>query len=394
MNDVEAWVLRRRADGQPRRAQLQRTRIDIGTPAADEVLAQPLFGSWEANMTHALDRAPIDICSQRGEAEIVIGNAGVLRVLAVGAEVNEVEPGQVAIMHSAGLVDERGQMTHALGYDAPGQMGVMATRMRVKGRQLIALPEHSRYSLQQWATFGIRYVTAWANWQVAGGLARIMHGQEAALDVWGWGGGTTLAELDLARRQGHRAVMISGQEHHLKAIAEAGPETVDRRDFADMWADPDGDAAHERAYRRHERAFLSEVRRRTDGRGVHVFVDYIGGPVWRATLRALARQAVVTTAGWKEGMRLDYLRAVECIAQHQFVHTHFASRVQAVAAIAYAESSGWMPDQPDRVYAFEEIPELAEDYRAGRTGYFPCYAIMPDDPAPDRPDPGGSVIRR
>jgi hypothetical protein len=34
-----------------------------------------------------------------------------------------------------------------------------------------------------------------------------------------------------------------------------------------------------------------------------------------------------------------------------------------------------MPDIVDRVYTFDEIPLLAEEYRAGRTGLFPVFSI-------------------
>lgn len=84
---------------------------------------------------------------------------------------------------------------------------------------------------------------------------------------------------------------------------------------------------------------------------------------------------MVTTAGWKEGMRLQYLRAVQCIAQHQLVHTHFGSREQAEAAMRFGEATGWMPPEPERIYSFDEIPDLVEAYRAGATGYFPCFSV-------------------
>lgn len=375
MTTTDAWVLDRRRDGEPRAGQYRRMTIDIGRPSADEVIAEPLYGSWEANMSHALDRQPIDVCAFRGEDWVVTGNAGIVRVVEVGRDVSEVEPGQLAIMHSAGRVDDHGHMTHALGYDCPDQMGCLATRIRILGRQLIAVPESSRYSPRQWAGFGIRYVTAWANWEVAGQLAAVLHGADTPLHVWGWGGGTTLAELDLARRQGHRSVMVSGSPANLDAIGKLGLDVVDRRQFSGLSVDPDAGEAEREVYLDAERVFLGEVAGRTDATGVHVFVDYVGGPVWRVTLKALARRGVVTTAGWKEGMRLQYLRAVQCIAQQQLVHTHFGTRQQAEAAMRFGEAEGWMPPEPERVYSFDEIPDLAEAYRSGATGYYPCYSI-------------------
>jgi NADPH:quinone reductase-like Zn-dependent oxidoreductase len=187
--------------------------------------------------------------------------------------------------------------------------------------------------------------------------------------------------------------MLAGRDSSLETIAKLGIEAIDRRAFGGLHSDAGGSAGasaagasaagdpaaaeQRRAYRAQLRAFTAEVHRRTDGEGVHVFVDYIGEPVWRATLRALSRQGLVTTAGWKHGMRLDYLRAVDCIAHHQFVHTHFSPRADAVRAVAFGEATGWAPAAPDRIYSFDEIPELVEAYEAGTAGYFPCFAIAP-----------------
>lgn len=379
MTLAEAWLLRRRQPDEPQRAALERATIDVGRPAADEALVAPLVGCWEANMTHALNRQPIDICEARGEATVVIGNAAAVSVIEVGRDVTEVEPGQLAILHSAGQIDRHGYMTVALGYDAAGQMGCLATRMRCKGRQLIPLPEGSRHTAAQWAAFSIRYVTAWANWRLALRVARAFRDvdTEPSLHVWGWGGGTTLAELDLARREGHRCAMLSGRDAHLKTISRHGIAAVDRRTFGSLIDDPDAGPGQRSAYKLAEQAFVEEVRRRTDGEGAHIFVDYIGAPVWRATRRALARQGVVTTAGWKKGMSLAFLRAAECIGHRQFIHTHFAPREQAVEAVAFGEESGWLPDPPARVYSFDELPALAEAYENGAAGYFPCYAVEP-----------------
>ena len=122
-------------------------------------------------------------------------------------------------------------------------------------------------------------------------------------------------------------------------------------------------------------AILAEVRERTGGDMVNIFVDFVGSPVFRATLKALARQGVITTAGWKEGMMIDLVRASECIARHQHVHTHYARYSQGVAAVAFAEEHGWLPPAGENVYGWDEVPDLFKDYNAGNTGWFPVYRI-------------------
>ena len=92
MYTTEAWVLHRgsndSSDGEPGAFRLEEYSFSELTP--HEVLAEPLYGCWEANMTHAVRRSPVDVCRQRGEDRIVIGNGGLVRILQVGDAVKSV----------------------------------------------------------------------------------------------------------------------------------------------------------------------------------------------------------------------------------------------------------------------------------------------------------------
>lgn len=379
---ASAWVLY--ASNQKTHASgLMREEISLGPVSANEVLAAPVFGSWEANMSHALEYSPIDVCAYRAEPKVVIGNAGVVHVLEVGNEVTLVRPGQYAIISPNGIEDKWGYTVRALGYDAPGQSGVLATLVKLTERQLIPTPEPSKFSLIQWAAFSARYVTAWSNWQLALRVFRLQvtEAECPSPHVWGWGGGTTLAELDLARRHGCQAAMLSGQDENLQTIARLGIKPVDRRDFPGLAWDEERyqrDSDYRRQYNRAETLFLQKVRELTGNEMVQIFVDYIGGPVYRPTLKALSREGVITSAGWKKGMKISHLRAEECIFRHQHIYTHYARYSEAVEAVIYAEATGWMPNAPIKVYSFDEVPQLARDYSAGKTGYFPCFSITPN----------------
>ena len=378
---ADAWLLYAGEGDAPSRATLVRETLEVPAPGPGEVLAEPLYGCWEGNMGHAVNRQPVDICRQRGEPKVVIGNAGVVRVRECGPGVTTVSPGQHAIIFCTGVEDRWGYPDKILGYDAPGSMGCLSTVMRLRDRQLIPLPEGTRHTLPQWAAFSLRYITAWANWELASGVFHLSVGADEcpAPHVWGWGGGVSLAELDLARRQGCRAVMLSGSDHHLSSIP-GGIGALDRRCFGELSfneARYAGDPAYRAQYRDVERCFVEVVRQRTDGEMVQIFLDYVGLPVYRLTLRALSREGVIATAGWKEGMELRHLRAKECIDRHQHVYTHYARYRQGVQAVRYAEETGWLPPVDERIYAFDEIPALAEDYDAGATSYFPCFSINP-----------------
>ncbi len=380
---AEAWMLYAGEQDVPKNASLVREVIELSSPQGREVLAKPLYGCWEANMTHALQRLPVDICKQRKEPKVVIGNAGVVRVVEVGPEVESLEPGQLAIIFCVGREDRYGYPDKILAYDAPGTMGCLATMMKMTERQLIPIPEGTQHSLPQWAAFSLRYITAWSNWELAHRVFRAQLNQDdcPAPYVFGWGGGVTYAELKLARSQGCKTFMFSGNDERLEMIERAGITAIDRRVYGELGYEEEryrSQPAYRSRYLRSEQRFLEDIRERTDGEGVHVFIDLVGGPMYRPTLKSLARQGVITTAGWKEGMQMWHLRAKECILRHQHIYTHYARYEQGVAAVAYAEAHSWMPPVSENVYCFDEIPKLAEDYDTHRTDYFPCFSVNPD----------------
>jgi NADPH:quinone reductase-like Zn-dependent oxidoreductase len=379
---TEAWFLYGRRLGEQRTARLVREQFELPDPADDEVQVEPIYGSWEGNMGHALERKPIDICRVRGEERVVVGNSGVFRILALGKNVRGLRTGQFGIHSGAAVPDPYGYPEKVFAYDGSHTMGFLAKRVNIKSSCVILLPEHSKYSLRHWAVFSLRYITAWSNWELAHGTFRLLIGADElpSPHVWGWGGGTTLAELQLAKHFGCQVVMVSGNADHRETIGLHGVEALDRRQFGELQFDEkrySDDSEYRTRYNNAEAAFLEEVNRRTNGSRVHVFVDYIGGPVYRATLKALSREGVLTTAGWREGMVVNYLRAVECIERHQHIHTHFSRPVQCRAAIAYAEENDWMPILGDRTYSFDEIPTLAAEFLAGEAEVFPVYSINP-----------------
>ncbi|HEX6042270.1 MAG TPA: hypothetical protein VFZ20_29810, partial [Longimicrobium sp.] len=71
---ADAWLLYAGETDTPRRAALVRETIDIPAAGPGEVIAEPLYGCWEGNMGHAVNRVPVDICRQRREPRVVIGN--------------------------------------------------------------------------------------------------------------------------------------------------------------------------------------------------------------------------------------------------------------------------------------------------------------------------------
>lgn len=260
---------------------------------------------------------------------------------------------------------------------------MLAKRTKVYSHQLMRL-EHTKYSLCQWAAFSVRYASAWANWQVAHGCWRqqIVEEDNARTFVCAWGGGVSLAEVTLAKLHGwEAAIIVSGDERRTLAM-NMGVIPIDRREFSDLCFDPErfeNDQHFRRRYFAAEWVFLQQLSNFTDGAGVSMFIDNIGTPVYRATLKALGPQGVITTCGWKCGKVLATDRATECMNHHIHVYTHGSSYNQGLAAMHFAERTGWMPPVDDTVYCWSEIPTLALAYQAGSIQtYFPIYQVNPE----------------
>ncbi|GHA20870.1 zinc-binding dehydrogenase [Streptomyces tauricus] len=371
-------------DGSPGGA-LRRDRFTFGPLEEGEALVEPILGSWEANMDHALTRSPIDVCSSRGEDAVVLGNLGVVRVLKVNAGSRDVRvrEGDLCLLLPFGKIDRFGYAELAYAYDAPGTIGLLTKRTKLDARLLLPVPDGTAYSLPQWTTYG-RYFTAWDNWQKAYGCWRTQVADDDPANhlVFGWGGGVAFAELKLAQRAGFRVAMTAGSDERVAFLRENGITAVDRRQFPDLSLPTrrertDRDRSQRR--RKSAEAFLTLVNDLSDGHGAAIFVDNIGEPLYDITLTALAREGVVTTCGWKAGMRVSHLRGAESISRHLHVNTHVWRLPDSRGIRDFMEAEGWVaPKGSDVVYNFDRVPELADDYANGRIGsYFPMYRVNP-----------------
>jgi NADPH:quinone reductase-like Zn-dependent oxidoreductase len=363
---TQAWVLHR-GDSAGLPGVLVQEEMQVPTLPSEGVLVRPLYGAWEANIDHALRRSPVDVCELRGEDRVVLGNAGVVEVLATGAQVETVRPGSLAIVFCNGEPDAYGYPQRIFGYDAPGTIGVLAKRTVLHQKQVIALPAATPLSLPQWAAFSLRYVTAWANWRVAWGCFRTQMPDIDPEDVhvWGWGGGVALAELTLARSFGCRATMVTSKPERVAQLRTLDIQAIDRSAFR---------PGHQ------EEDFLSVVREQTASNGIHIMIDNLG-VLPGATLKALARQGVIATSGWKHRTVFPIARTNECQNRHLHVFTHYARYEEGLAAVDFAVRHGWAPPVDDQIYAWEEIPRLARDYAAGEIdSYFPIFRVNASEP--------------
>ncbi|MCY1014117.1 hypothetical protein OV079_53105 [Nannocystis pusilla] len=226
-------------------------------------------------MTHSLQRRPIDICGQRRERRVVIGNGSVLRVLRAGADVRGIHEGAVGILMAVTCRTSSVTQILVQGYDAPGTVGVLAKRTKIAARNFLPLPLESQHRLEQWAAFSVRYLTAWSNYQR--GARRLSPADRRAP-------GPRAVRARLGRRldpRGARAGPAGRQPHRdgdrqpqrLAELDRSGIGGIDRRAFADIEFDESryhGDPGYREAYRASEQAFLATVRDFTGGRGAAI----------------------------------------------------------------------------------------------------------------------------
>jgi NADPH:quinone reductase-like Zn-dependent oxidoreductase len=378
---TEAWVLRQGVKGDHRPALLEQALYEMPEMTSEHVLAEPICGSWEGNMTHALERDPVDICRIRRERQVVLGNSGVVRILKKGARASTCEVGDLCLMVPIGTHDQYGHMSKVLGYDMPAMMGLLAKQIVCHELSVHRLPKNTKYPLQRWAGFSVRYCTAWENWKLSHNVWRSQFdlNDPPATYVSGWGGGVALAEVQLAKMCGCHVSLVASTDDRLRQLEQLGITPIDRRPFSQLHFDEqrcETDRAFRVKYLGAEKAFLEAIHQVTDGQGVSIFVDNIGGPVFRASLRALGRLGIITTAGWKCGKHLSYDRPACCIARNIFVHSHGCRRSEGVCAVTFGEEHGWLPPSGAEEYAWSDVPQLAQDYATGRTqSYAPVFQV-------------------
>jgi NADPH:quinone reductase-like Zn-dependent oxidoreductase len=378
---TEAWVLRRGDRDTAEPGRLEKAEYALPPMTEHHVLAEPIFGTWEANMTHCLERQPIDVCRIRREEQIVLGNAGVVRILAVGDAVTTCRPDDMCLMVPIGSTDEYGHMIKVFGYDAPNMMGLLAKRAVFHELNVTPIPADTRYCYRRWAGFPVRYCTAWESWKLCYSVwqAQFDFGDFPPPHVSGWGGAVSLALAELAQHFGCPASLVASNDHRVQLLRERGIAAIDRRRFPDLDYDEtrfEADRAYRARYLQSEKAYLEIVREVTGGRGVSIFMDNIGAPVFRATLRALGRLGIVTTSGWKHGKRMTYDRTAATVNRHVLLHVHGCRRSEGLRAVEFAEQHGWLPPAGAEYYDWERVPQLAADYAAGKIrSYAPVFGI-------------------
>jgi NADPH:quinone reductase-like Zn-dependent oxidoreductase len=267
----------------------------------------------------------------------VLGSDGAGEVVAVGAEVTRVAPGDRVV--ASYVVDwTSGEPTpeaiaRRLGGPTPGVLA-----------ELCALPEHAlvripaELSFEEAATLPIAGVTAWRG---LFGTARIKPGDVVVVEGLG---GVSVFALQLAAAAGARVIAVG-----------RGAARIERARALGAWATVDATV---------EPAWGERVRALTGGRGADVVVDVAGGAWLAESVTAARLGGLVLVVGFASGVEatLDLRGVLRRMVRLEGVSVGSRADLEALAGALPA--LGVRPII-DRVFPFAETPAALAYLDAG-----------------------------
>ena len=305
--------------------------------------------SAEHNVDHAILADTINIAEARG-GKIYPGNSALGEVLAVGADVKSVKPGDIVVTHCNGDPDVYGFPLRIWAYDQPESIGWYGEEAMVGEWQVIKAPIDCGLNLWEMAALPLRAPTAYHLWRRALGIYRIKVPNErrAVLNVMSFGGGVGELFVMLAKHEGHRAFFCSGSPERREFLAKMGIEPIDQKAFNRFKSRDD------------VKAFTGHVRKLTNGEGMHLVCDMLRGPVFEAGLVVAAREGVNVSAGWQLARECTYNSANLSVRQVTLDHTHYET-VPGCKAATELYGRVFKPTVHKEIYKFEDLPRCMHE---------------------------------
>jgi NADPH:quinone reductase-like Zn-dependent oxidoreductase len=316
---------------------------------ARDVHLRILAVSAEHNVDHAVLADTVNIAELRG-GKIYPGNSALGEVVAVGAEVTTVKPGDVVVTHCNGEPDVYGFPLRIWAYDQPDSIGWYGEEAMVGEWQVIKAPLQCGLSLWEMAALPLRAPTAYHLWRRAMGIYRLKVPIErrARVNVMSFGGGVGELFLMLAKHEGHRAFFCSGSPERREFLAKMGIEPIDQKQFNRFKSRDD------------VKAFSNHVKKVTAGEGMHVVCDMLRGPVFEAGIVVAAREGVNVSAGWQLARECTYNSANLSVRQLTLDHTHYET-VDGCKAATELYGSVFKPTVHKEIYAFQDLPRCMHE---------------------------------
>jgi NADPH:quinone reductase-like Zn-dependent oxidoreductase len=234
-----------------------------------------------------------------------------------------------------------------------------AELVAVKASQVFEKPE--QLSFEQGAAIPVNYLTAWALLVTMGGLKK----DEAVL-IHNAGGGVGLAALDIAKHIGAKTFGTASSGKHEFLKARGLDHAIDYR----------------------TQDWLAVLKNLTNGRGVELVIDPLGGASWKQSyqaLRATGRMGVFgISVASASGLR-GKLRALKAVARMPRYNPlglmnrnkgvfglnlgHMWGEAEKVAGwtreIMLGVEAGWVRPYVDRAFSFDQARE-AHSYLEAR----------------------------
>jgi NADPH:quinone reductase-like Zn-dependent oxidoreductase len=256
---------------------------------------------------------------------------------------------------ASGVVESAGE---GVDRNRIGQAVIGMTRFSGQA-ELVAVPEAQvfekpeKLSFEEGAAIPVNYLTAWALLVAMGGLQK----DEAVL-IHNAGGGVGLAALDIAKHIGAKTFGTASPSKH-QFLKERGLE-------------------HAIDYRNQD--WLPVLMELTNGRGVELVIDPLGGKNWEKSYRALRSTGRMGMFGMSvasaSGIR-GKLRALKAIAQMpRFNPIKLINRNRGVFGLNLGHmwgegekvarwtqeimrgvAEGWVRPHVDRAFSFEQIAD-------------------------------------
>jgi len=323
--------------------------VELRPMGPSDVHLKILAVSAEHNVDHAILADTINIAEARG-GKIYPGNSALGEVLAVGKDVTSVKPGDVVATHCNGEPDAYGFPLRIWAYDQPESIGWYGEEAMVGEWQVIKAPIDCGLSLWEMAALPLRAPTAYHLWRRALGIYRVKVPVErrAVLNVMSFGGGVGELFLMLARHEGHRAFFCSGSPERREFLAKMGIEPIDQKAFNRFKSRDD------------VKAFSGQVRKLTNGEGMHLVCDMLRGPVFEAGLVVAAREGVNVSAGWQLARECNYNSANLSVRQLTLDHTHYET-VPGCKAATELYGRVFKPTVHKEIYKFEDLPRCMHE---------------------------------
>jgi crotonyl-CoA carboxylase/reductase len=324
-------------------------RLELRPLGTRDVHLKILAVSAEHNVDHAALADTVNIAELRG-GKIYPGNSALGEVVAGGADVKDFKPGDVVITHCNGEPDVYGYPLRIWAYDQPESIGWYGEEAVVGDWQILHAPLACGLNLWEIAALPLRAPTAYHLWRRGHDIFRIKVPREkrAQLNVLGFGGGVSELLLMLARSEGHRAFFCSGSGARRSHLERMGIVPIDQKAY-NRFASADD-----------VKSFTKEVKRLTEGVGMHIVCDMLRGPVFPAGLAALAREGVDVSAGWQLDKRISYDSAGLSVRQITLDHTHYDT-IDGCRAATELYGSVFRPTVHEEIYAFEDLPRCMQE---------------------------------